>query len=600
MHLHNSTEQLSRKAEHALGVFTRSFSQSAAASTIGNEGTVRIPVYPWLERVWEAELDPNTKLVCLAICHGVSDLSVRQVIGYAKLEKKTGLKKRALIDHVKRAQLAGFISVGKHHSVHGRHPTNKYRLVVPGRDPLGKGSRQFRPVLGAGGEAEGDRASQFDARDLPKKVPVHLGLDAIFSADVNHTTKLVCLAIVRALSDLSQPVCLPYETLMAWTGLSNKSIATQVQRAVEAGLIDMEKIDGQSGRFAQNRYRVRVPDGLRSEPPVGGDCDRSAGLGRVNLVHTAPCELGAPGPVNVVHPAPCELGAPGPVNVVHPILYQVYSTSPLPPAVLLQEPSLAQLGSAGSQTSETHEGGASRDESEVGSARGASCDVVPRTRSGVLVRCKGQPSNQTWNLDDLVERRGAKALVVEKLLAPVFQKGRWLDVLGDADPMDVLEEIARMGASCDVKTLDTASAIALTRHTNITLKHFKEALEEAPKELGRVARCARAQEQQAQDIERDRRRAAGIKRDDTLADPEARMAQQLLNRLGEPIFKAWFEPFRLVSFDDAGTLTMVVKTPLHVNWIERHYEVQVRAVAEQEVPEVRAVRFTPMTSGGAR
>lgn len=92
------------------------------------------------------------------------------------------------------------------------------------------------------------------------QIPVWTWRDAVRQSAVAPLTKLVCYSIANYLTDVGQGCWPSTRTLMADTGLSNRSVATHIAAAVEAGLLAVERKVGGDGRFQLTRYLPRFPD----------------------------------------------------------------------------------------------------------------------------------------------------------------------------------------------------------------------------------------------------------------------------------------------------------------------------------------------------
>lgn len=133
-------------------------------------------------------------------------------------------------------------------------------------------------------------------------VPVWCWRDAIRKADVAPLTKHVCNCLANYLSDCGTG-CWPSVTaLMVDSGLSNRSVATHLAAAAEAGLIVIERRKGADGRHRRTVYLPRFPDAAElartpadmvddpREPPSRGDF-------QVKMAHVAkPREAPSRGP----------------------------------------------------------------------------------------------------------------------------------------------------------------------------------------------------------------------------------------------------------------------------------------------------------------
>lgn len=133
-------------------------------------------------------------------------------------------------------------------------------------------------------------------------VPVWCWRDAIRKADVAPLTKHVCNCLANYLSDCGTG-CWPSVTaLMVDSGLSNRSIATHLAAAADAGLIVIERRKGADGRHQRTVYLPRFPDAaeLARTPADMVDDPREApsrGAAQVKRAHVArPGEAPSRGP----------------------------------------------------------------------------------------------------------------------------------------------------------------------------------------------------------------------------------------------------------------------------------------------------------------
>lgn len=170
-----------------------------------------------------------------------------------------------------------------------------------------------------------------------KQIPVWTWRDAIRQAGVPPLTKLVCYSIANYLSDCGRGCFPSIATLMADTGLSNRSLATHIQSAVEFGLLEPpERQIGENGRFRGTVYRPRfpaqcvLPKGAADMPVThSDDAMAEAFIDRVKEVHAGeknavsathsgspPCEGESRGEADRVN-EPRELGAVHRVNLLH-------------------------------------------------------------------------------------------------------------------------------------------------------------------------------------------------------------------------------------------------------------------------------------------
>ena len=132
--------------------------------------------------------------------------------------------------------------------------------------------------------------------------PVWCWRDAVRKADVPPLTKHVCNCLANYLSDCGTGCWPSVVALMADSGLSNRSVATHLAAAAEAGLIAIERRKGGDGRHQRTVYLPRLPDDadLARTPADMVDDPREApsrGATQVKRAHVAsPSEAPSRGP----------------------------------------------------------------------------------------------------------------------------------------------------------------------------------------------------------------------------------------------------------------------------------------------------------------
>ncbi|TPM41394.1 helix-turn-helix domain-containing protein [Mesorhizobium sp. B2-3-4] len=93
--------------------------------------------FSWQHAVLKSKLEPTTKLVCHTIgCHMALDGS-GCFPSYALIAEESGLSRSTVMDHVKKAVVAGFLVMERRERENGSQSTNIYRPAVPGvvREP---------------------------------------------------------------------------------------------------------------------------------------------------------------------------------------------------------------------------------------------------------------------------------------------------------------------------------------------------------------------------------------------------------------------------------------------------------------------------------
>lgn len=84
---------------------------------------------------------------------------------------------------------------------------------------------------------------------------------AVAESDVSTHTKALCWTLALDLSDAGRYVQISVKEIMRLSGMSNRSVATHVEKAVEAGLlVEPERRYDSKGHVIATRYRLRFPD----------------------------------------------------------------------------------------------------------------------------------------------------------------------------------------------------------------------------------------------------------------------------------------------------------------------------------------------------
>lgn len=112
--------------------------------------------------------------------------------------------------------------------------------------------------MGAGRAGPVDYGDGAMSREL--SIPVWTWRDAVRKAAVPPLTKLVCYSIANYLSDIGEGCFPSIRTLMADTGLSNRSLATHIQIAADEKLLVVARQTGHDGRYQRTLYKPRFPD----------------------------------------------------------------------------------------------------------------------------------------------------------------------------------------------------------------------------------------------------------------------------------------------------------------------------------------------------
>ena len=94
------------------------------------------------------------------------------------------------------------------------------------------------------------------------QIPVWSWRDAVRHTDCPPSTKLLCYTIAFYLTDAGD-YCYPsIATLMAESGLKDRAITNHLAKAVEYGLLEIERETGKDGRKLGNVYMPRFPDNM--------------------------------------------------------------------------------------------------------------------------------------------------------------------------------------------------------------------------------------------------------------------------------------------------------------------------------------------------
>lgn len=198
-----------------------------------------------------------------------------------------------------------------------------------------------------------------------RQIPVWTWRDAVRQAAVPPLTKLVCYSIANYLSDVGQGCFPSVRTLMADTGLSNRSISTHLANAVEAGLLVIERRLGRDGRRQLTHYLPRFPDNAvlartaaamqEAHADEGDDDDAEIHVSEVHVDETQVSEVHVARPSEPASPGPREPDDASHVNLVQRELSKEISKPPKSPGGGLSENRfedrlLAQLRATGRHT----------------------------------------------------------------------------------------------------------------------------------------------------------------------------------------------------------------------------------------------------------
>jgi hypothetical protein len=139
-------------------------------------------------------------------------------------------------------------------------------------------------------------------------IPVWTWRDAIRKSGAPPLTKLICLCIANYVSDVGKGAFPSVRALMADSSMSNRSVSTHIQSAIDAGLLELEREAGKAGRFGRTVYYPRFPDNTvlkrradRLDDPEDGEDepeDNLSAVDHVKEVHAAkPGEGASPGEI---------------------------------------------------------------------------------------------------------------------------------------------------------------------------------------------------------------------------------------------------------------------------------------------------------------
>lgn len=124
------------------------------------------------------------------------------------------------------------------------------------------------------------------------QIPVWTWRDAVRQTAVPPLTKLVCYSIANYLADVGQGCFPSIRTLIADTGLSNRSLATHIRGAVAAGLLVVERKTGRDGRYQLTRYLPRFPDNATlARRPAEGVAAAADAVAEVDDGHSVDPEI---------------------------------------------------------------------------------------------------------------------------------------------------------------------------------------------------------------------------------------------------------------------------------------------------------------------
>lgn len=105
--------------------------------------------FSWQHAVRSAKLEPTTKLVCYTIWSHMASDGTGCFPSYALIAEESGLSRRSVIEHVQKAEKAGFLQIDARQRDNGSASSNMYRPTMPaGGEPAALGGE--RGSLGGG------------------------------------------------------------------------------------------------------------------------------------------------------------------------------------------------------------------------------------------------------------------------------------------------------------------------------------------------------------------------------------------------------------------------------------------------------------------
>lgn len=286
------------------------------------------------------------------------------------------------------------------------------------------------------------------------QIPVWTWRDAVRQSGVPPLTKLVCYSIANYLADVGAGCFPSVKTLMADTGLSNKSIAAHLAHAQEAGLLIIERRTGRDGRRQLTHYLPRFPSNatLAKRPaamrdPHAGDEDEFDAENHVNAPHVD--GDGDHDHVKELHAArPSEAPSRGPSELVH--------VNVAPRELSTREPSIPP-------------------KSPTAARRG--------TSSGKFGDEAGKGSGETGYDQQLAALRaeGRHHDAIEHLVAPLVASGKRLSLGRGAEARAALAEIAAKAHGLPSPALAAAVRRIVDRPSKATMAVILAEVETARK-----------------------------------------------------------------------------------------------------------------------
>ena len=95
--------------------------------------------FSWQHAIRSSKLESTTKLVCYTIWSHMASDGTGCFPSYALIAEESGLSRRCVIEHVDKAEKAGFLTVDARQRDNGSASSNVYRPTMPGGDPSSLG-----------------------------------------------------------------------------------------------------------------------------------------------------------------------------------------------------------------------------------------------------------------------------------------------------------------------------------------------------------------------------------------------------------------------------------------------------------------------------
>lgn len=95
--------------------------------------------FSWQHAIRSSKMESTTKLVCYTIWSHMASDGTGCFPSYALIAEESGLSRRCVIDHVDKAEKAGFLVIDARQRENGSASSNVYRPTMPGSDPTALG-----------------------------------------------------------------------------------------------------------------------------------------------------------------------------------------------------------------------------------------------------------------------------------------------------------------------------------------------------------------------------------------------------------------------------------------------------------------------------